>query len=153
MDRRLTRCFIFSGNGNIEISQIVNLEIEQNQFPLKLNNEFNYCNKLKRDEMVRSSQGIAETLEIEYQNKIALKSDKPIRFCPRRLTYYEREITNKIVSDLLAKGSIKSSKSEYSSPIVLCRKKSNEYRLCVDYRELNKITLLEKSPLPVMICS
>lgn len=38
--------------------------------------------------------------------------------------------------------------SEYASPIVLVKKKTGDYRMCVDYRALNKKTIPDKYPLP-----
>ena len=55
-----------------------------------------------------------------------------------------------IIDDLLAEGIIRESNSPYSSPIVLVGKKSGSYRLCVDYRELNKITIKDNFPTPLI---
>lgn len=40
------------------------------------------------------------------------------------------------------------SESEYASPIVLLRKKTGELRLCIDFRELNKLLVRDNYPLP-----
>eukprot|EP01018_Ginkgo_biloba_P024747 Gb_03970 [translate_table: standard] len=45
-------------------------------------------------------------------------------------------------------GIIQESKSPYAAPVVLTRKKYGSYRLCVDYRDLNKITIKNKFPMP-----
>ena len=45
---------------------------------------------------------------------------------------------------------IRPSNSEYASPIVLTRKKSGDLRLCIEYRALNKITLRDNYPLPLI---
>ena len=49
---------------------------------------------------------------------------------------------------LLAAGVIRSSKSPYSSNVVLVRKKNEKLRLCVDYRQLNDITVKDSFALP-----
>lgn len=77
---------------------------------------------------------------------------KPDARLPRRQPYQttpklEQEI-NKIVADLLEKKFIVPSKSPCSSPVVLVRKKDNTYRLCVDYRALNSVTVKDPFPLP-----
>lgn len=55
-----------------------------------------------------------------------------------------------MISDLLNEGVIRPSRSLYSSPIVLVRKKNGDMRLCVDYRELNKITVKVNFPAPLI---
>lgn len=44
-------------------------------------------------------------------------------------------------------GRIEPSKSPYSSPIVLARKKNNEWRLCVDYRQINENSIRDAYPI------
>lgn len=54
------------------------------------------------------------------------------------------------MDDLLGKGIIRTSSSEYASPIVLTRKKNGEIRMCVDYRTLNKVLARDNYPLPLI---
>ena len=42
---------------------------------------------------------------------------------------------------------IRQSESPYASPVVMVLKKNGEYRKCVDYRALNKITVRDNFPL------
>lgn len=86
----------------------------------------------------------------EWEMSIKLKSDQPISFSPRRLAFTEKEKLRVILDELLADGIIRRSDSPYASPIVLVRKKNGEVRLCVDYRELNKITVKDNFPTPLI---
>ena len=49
---------------------------------------------------------------------------------------------------LLAGGLIRPSMSPYGAPVLFARKKGGEWRMCIDYRALNKITVKDKFPLP-----
>ncbi len=52
------------------------------------------------------------------------------------------------IEELLNKGWIKRSCSNYSSPVVCVRKKDGTLRLCIDYRQLNQQTIPDRHPLP-----
>ena len=52
------------------------------------------------------------------------------------------------IEDLLNKNFIRRSTSSYSSPVVCVRKKDQSLRLCVDYRELNKKSQVDRHPIP-----
>ena len=54
------------------------------------------------------------------------------------------------ITEWLDKGIIRWTSSDFSSPIVLVKKKDNSYRLCVDYRWLNKKAVCEDFPVPVI---
>lgn len=82
--------------------------------------------------------------------KLRLSNDIPIYVAPRKLSAFHKDVVKGTVHKLLGDAVIQPSCSEYASPIVLVKKKSGEYRMCVDYRALNKITLKDNYPLPSM---
>ena len=49
---------------------------------------------------------------------------------------------------MLKCGVISKSRSPYAAPVVLVRKKDGSFRLCIDYRGLNKLTIKNKFPIP-----
>ena len=80
--------------------------------------------------------------------KINLSNAQPVQkrynTVPRHL-YPE---VKRYIQDHLNRKWIVKSESPYSSPIVVVRKKDGSMRLCVDYRELNKRTVVDRHPLP-----
>jgi len=67
---------------------------------------------------------------------------------PYRTSPAQHEELKKQVEDMLQRGLIRPSSSPFSSPSILVGKKDGSYRLCVDYRALNKITVKNRFPIP-----
>jgi hypothetical protein len=81
---------------------------------------------------------------------IELTSNKPVCQRPYRMSESEKVKTRELTDELLKNGIIRHSCSAYASPALLVDKPSGEKRLCIDYRQLNKITVKEKYPMPVI---
>jgi hypothetical protein len=60
----------------------------------------------------------------------------------------EHEEVKKTIDELLAKGYIRRSFSPWAFPVLVVEKKDGAKRMCVDYRELNAVTIKNKHPLP-----
>ena len=74
---------------------------------------------------------------------------RPIRKPQRRMNPILKEIVKEELQKLLQVGFIYPiSDSQWVSPLVVVPKKNGKWRICVDYRELNKVTLKYYFPLP-----
>ena len=52
------------------------------------------------------------------------------------------------MQELLDKGFIRSSTSQWGTPVMFAKKKDKTLRLCIDYRQLNRVTIKNRYPLP-----
>ena len=80
--------------------------------------------------------------------EIPLTSDVPIRRKMYNLPFSSKEVVEKEIQVMLDLEIIEPSKSPYSSPVVLVRKKDGSCRFCIDFRGLNKITVFDSEPIP-----
>ena len=72
----------------------------------------------------------------------------PVSMAPYRMAPTELVELKKQIEDLLEKKFIRPSASPWGAPILLVMKKDGSSRLCVDYLQLNKLTIKNKYPLP-----
>ena len=52
------------------------------------------------------------------------------------------------LQELLDKGYIRPSVSPWGAPVLFVKKKDGTFRMCIDYRQLNKLTIKNRYPLP-----
>ena len=74
----------------------------------------------------------------------------PISKAPYRMAPVEMKELKKQLDELLEKGYIRPSASPWGAPVLFVKKKDGTFRLCIDYRELNKATIKNKYPLPII---
>jgi len=72
----------------------------------------------------------------------------PVSIAPYRMAPAELVELKKQIEELLEKQFIRPSASLWGAPVLLVKKKDGGSRLCVDYRQLNKLTIKNKYPLP-----
>ena len=89
--------------------------------------------------------------ERPFDHKIPLVPGAiPVHRKPYRYTPSQKDEIEKQVSEMLNNGIVQSSNSPYASPVLLVKKKDGGWRMCVDYRHLNALTVKNKYPLPIV---
>ncbi|KFK31785.1 hypothetical protein AALP_AA6G158000 [Arabis alpina] len=71
----------------------------------------------------------------------------PLFKAPYRIALAELADLKKQLEDLLDKGFIRPSTSPWGAPVLFVKKKDGSFRLCIDYRWLNRVTVKNKYPL------
>lgn len=134
---------------------IMSIEVcdDEEKVNLKMGEDAPYKLRIATEEIFRKTyiemQRPVEP-EVRLDMKINVENVKPFNCPPRRLSYAETQALQNILDDLLEKGVIRVSESEFASAIVLVRKKTGELRMCVDFRNLNKVTAKHNYPIPLI---
>ena len=77
-----------------------------------------------------------------------LPGTSPISMTPHRMAPVELQELRVQLQELLDKGFIRPSTSPWGAPFLFAKKKDKTLRLCVDYRQLNRVTIKNRYPLP-----
>ncbi|CAJ2636548.1 unnamed protein product [Trifolium pratense] len=85
--------------------------------------------------------------EVEFTIDL-VPGTSPISMAPYRMSASELNELKKQLEELLEKKFIRPSVSPWGAPVLLVKKKEGSMRLCIDYRQLNKVTIKNKYPLP-----
>nr|GEY30350.1 putative reverse transcriptase domain-containing protein [Tanacetum cinerariifolium] len=72
----------------------------------------------------------------------------PVAKSPYRLAPTEMQKLSNHLKELQEKGFIRPSSSPCGAPVLFVKKKNGSFRMCIDYRELNKLTIKNRYPLP-----
>lgn len=87
----------------------------------------------------------AISFEIELLPQTAPVSKAAYRMAPAELKELQTQL-----QELLERGFIRPSHSPWGAPVLFMKKKDDTFRMCIDYRELNKVTIKNKYPLPMI---
>ncbi|MCO5589327.1 hypothetical protein L7F22_043293 [Adiantum nelumboides] len=77
-----------------------------------------------------------------------IPSSSPPNKPPYKVSHAQQEEIMRQVNELVEKGMVRPSSSPFCSPVLLVHKKDGTYRICIDYRALNRITIKNRFPVP-----
>ena len=81
-------------------------------------------------------------LSIEIMPGIAPVSRAPDKMAPVKLKELKVQL-----QDLLDKGFVRLNVSPWGAPVLFVKKKDDTLRMCIDYRQINKVTVKKKVPI------
>jgi hypothetical protein len=84
--------------------------------------------------------GLPPNRQIEFRIDL-VPGASPIAKAPYRLAPSEMLELSKQLQDLVDKGFVRPSYSPWGAPVLFVKKKDGSMRLCINYRELNKLTI------------
>ncbi|GJV23997.1 putative reverse transcriptase domain-containing protein [Tanacetum coccineum] len=90
---------------------------------------------------------ISSTRPVEFQIDL-IPGAAPVARAPYRLAPSEMKELSEQLQELSDKGFIRPSSSPWGAPVLFVKKKDGSFRMCIDYRELNKLTVKNRYPLP-----
>lgn len=164
----ISGCNILLGRNITELPSLMYVRLGDSLTFQKVDNLGGFCNTVVDSDLLfdaNSNHDELRKLFITYDKCIAmnirqlgkvnghemvinLQNDKPVYFKPYRTSNADRQVVRDMINELLQNDIIRESHSAYASPALLVGKKNGEKRLCIDYRALNKITILDKYPMP-----
>ena len=91
--------------------------------------------------------GLPPDREVSFEIDL-IPGSAPVSKAPYRKAPAELKELQVQLQELLDKGFIRPSHSPWGAPVLFVKKKDGSLRMCIDYRELNKLTIKNKYPLP-----
>ena len=91
--------------------------------------------------------GLPPDREVEFTIDL-IPETEPISIPPYRMAPAELRELKAQLEDLSSKGFIRPSISPWGAPVLFVKKKDGSLRLCIDYRQLNRVTIRNQYPLP-----
>ncbi|GJW13480.1 putative reverse transcriptase domain-containing protein [Tanacetum coccineum] len=96
---------------------------------------------------IKADEKMLDDIQIEFRIDL-IPGASPVVKSPYRLAPSEMlELSNQL-KELQEKGFIRPSHSPWGAPVLFVKKKDGAMRMCIDYRELNKLTIKNRYPLP-----
>ncbi|GJU57322.1 putative reverse transcriptase domain-containing protein [Tanacetum coccineum] len=91
--------------------------------------------------------GLPPPRQVEFRIEL-IPGAAPMVRAPYRLAPSKMKELSKQLQELLEKGFIRPSSSPWGAPVLFVKKKDGSFRICIDYRKLNKLTIKNRYLLP-----
>ncbi|GJV93140.1 putative reverse transcriptase domain-containing protein [Tanacetum coccineum] len=91
--------------------------------------------------------GLPPTRQVEFQIDLVLGA-APVARAPYRLASSEMKELSEKLKELSDKGLLRPSSLPWGAPVLFVKKKDGSFWMCIDYWELNKLTVKNRYPLP-----
>ncbi|GJY76859.1 putative nucleotidyltransferase, ribonuclease H [Tanacetum coccineum] len=91
--------------------------------------------------------GLPPVRQVEFQIDL-IPGAVPMARAPYRLAPSEMQELSDQLQELADRGFIRPSTSHWGAPVLFVKKKDGSFRMCIDYRDLNKLTVKNRYPLP-----
>ncbi|GJW40710.1 putative reverse transcriptase domain-containing protein [Tanacetum coccineum] len=91
--------------------------------------------------------GLPPVRQVEFQIDL-IPGAVHVAQAPYRLAPSEMQELSNQLQELSDRGFIRPSTSPWGAPVLFVKKKDGSFRMCIDYRELNKLTIKNHYPLP-----
>ena len=129
------------------VAQLFPLDVQTSNFPITpyLQRVINKHSKVFED----IPKGLPPIHDFDHVIHLILGSVPP-RIRPYRYPYSQRSEIKCMVDEMLEASIVRPSQSSYSAPVVMVRKPDGSWCMCLDYRELNNITIKDKFPIPII---
>ena len=102
---------------------------------------------MKNESLFAPLEGIPPDGRIKHAIEL-VEGAKPVMKRPYRLSEVQKQHANEQIRKALAEGWIQPSQSAWGTAILMVPKKDGSWRMCVDYRELNSLTIQDAYPMP-----
>ncbi|XP_019246534.1 PREDICTED: uncharacterized protein LOC109226195 [Nicotiana attenuata] len=145
VDARAIFKIVYKGQCNF-VTQLFLVEDKgaQNEIPKEISEVLG-----QYEELFQEPKGLPPARDCDHAIEL-LPGAKPINLRPYRYSFEQKNVIEEIIADMLKAQTVTKSVSPFASPVLLVKKKDASWRMCVDYRKLNEITIKNKYPIPVV---
>nr|GFC00314.1 putative reverse transcriptase domain-containing protein [Tanacetum cinerariifolium] len=91
--------------------------------------------------------GLPSTRQVVFQIDL-IPGAAPVARATYRLAHSEMKELSEQLKELSDKGFIRPSSSPWGAPVLFVKKRDGSFQMCIDYRELNKLAVKNRYPLP-----